>query len=111
MFDVALDPNLEAKPPRHRKSPVRRVPFKKWAPMEVFFLVDEHLSDVEQPNRVLAEACTERFGRLISENAIRGQMTRIRLMGLVPPKRPGTRRKTVMEQRVNGVSSPVEDRS
>lgn len=61
----------------------------EWSTENYEYLAVEYLADPTQPNRVLAEKCTEHFGREITENAVRGAIDRLRQQGRIPKRRPG----------------------
>jgi hypothetical protein len=58
-----------------------------WSNDEVSFLVDEYKSDPHQKNVVLAIKCEQRFGRSISEQAIKGAVYRLGKQGVLPQRR------------------------
>ena len=59
-----------------------------WSQDEVTFLVDEFGTDPHQKNVVLAVKCEQRFGRTISEQAIKGAVYRLGKQGILPQRRP-----------------------
>jgi len=63
----------------------------EWSQDEVGFLVDEYKTDPHQKNVVLAAKCEERFGRHISEQAIKGAVYRLGKQGVLPERRPSRR--------------------
>lgn len=59
-----------------------------WSQDEVSFLVTEYRSDPHQKNLVLATKCAQHFGRLITEQAIKGAVYRLGRQGVLPQRRP-----------------------
>jgi len=55
-----------------------------WSANEDQWLANYHLCDPTSTNSALAIACSEKFGRHITENAIRGKLDRLRRTGHVP---------------------------
>jgi hypothetical protein len=72
---------------------------RKWSSDEKSFLERQHLLDISVKNKCLAALCTLEFGRLITENGIRGSLDRLRKDKRVPqyrdPKRVAAPRKMV----------------
>ncbi len=60
-----------------------------WSDADYDYLVSIHTEDFARSNVALAYMCTMRFGRDITENAIRGSLNRLRRAGRVPRYRPG----------------------
>ena len=58
-----------------------------WHQDEVDFLRDLHQSNPGLSNGSLAHQCTEHFGRIISESAIKGKLDRLRKEHIVPQYR------------------------
>jgi hypothetical protein len=58
-----------------------------WSQDEVTFLVEEYRTDPSQKNLVLAVKCEQRFGRTISEQAIKGAVYRLGRRGILPQRR------------------------
>jgi hypothetical protein len=63
-------------------------PAKEWTNHEYEFLVKIHIDDSSRKNIVLAHICSEKFGRDITENAIKGSLDRLRKQNRIPQKRP-----------------------
>jgi len=62
----------------------KRGPQIEWTETEKRFLITAHVEGPKLTNNALADMCTEKFGRRINENAIRGQLTRIRRQRNIP---------------------------
>lgn len=54
-----------------------------WDELERLYLISLYQANSNKSNLVLAHACEQRFGRTISENAIRGALYRLRLHGRI----------------------------
>lgn len=75
------------------------------------YLVAEFLRDPHSSNYLLASKCSAQFGREITENAIRGQLTRLRESGDVGlrPGRNAWKMDRVREMRVADTQSVALD--
>lgn len=60
----------------------------RWSETERQFLVELYQRDPKQSNKALADACSRKFGRLITECSIKGELNRLRQRGAVPRYRP-----------------------
>ena len=60
---------------------------KNWKNTEYTYLETIHNADPTIKNIVLASMCSEKFGREITENAIKGSLDRLRKQNRVAPKR------------------------
>jgi len=60
----------------------------EWKEDEVEYLIGEYMTDPHQPNALLAEKCMQRFGRDITEQAIKGAIYRLGQSGRLPLHRP-----------------------
>lgn len=59
-----------------------------WSSDDIEYLVREYEVDPRQANATLARKCTDHFGRLITEQAIKGEIYRLGEAGRLPRKRP-----------------------
>ena len=81
--------------PKKKKSPTLLGPKRFWTPDNYRFLTDLHLGNMNLSNLELADECSKKFGRSITENSIRGSLNRLRTLGVVPPYRPGRMKEKV----------------
>lgn len=70
-------------PARVKRVKSDKPPRLSWDELERLFLISLYQVDSNQSNLVLAHACEQRFGRVISENAIRGTLYRLRINGRI----------------------------
>ena len=59
-----------------------------WSEDERKFLTECYCSDPQRSNKTLAQMCSKKFGRLITECGIKGELDRLRKAGRVSPYRP-----------------------
>jgi|ERR1019366_1169009 hypothetical protein len=61
---------------------------REWKNTEYEYLGGIYCDDPTTKNTVLAAMCSEKFGREITENAIKGALDRLRKQGKIPARRP-----------------------
>lgn len=65
--------------------PVPRRPRKPvWSVADKRYLADQHMQNPKAPDANLAKLCTKKFGRTITESAIKGALCRLRRDDVVP---------------------------
>lgn len=62
-------------------------PAKEWTNHEYDFLAETHNADASKKNGELAQTCSAKFGREITEASIKGSIDRLRKQDRVPHKR------------------------